>query len=186
MNSKNIVRTISAILIILIVVVGVMLWSRHNPRVGNVFNSKHGFTISLPSDYKTYEDNNGMIAFPTLKFPTGSSTLDYTESYAANKKGISIVAMLPADEGVSELLFGAMTQRHATSTLALPTGASSMKSDTIFPSNDGTALGQYRGENYVFMTARGVYLLNVFSTGAVSTSTRTSLAEKILASFTEL
>ena len=184
MNTKFTVRLIGAILIILIIVVGSLLWSRNHAGT-KTFVSTFGYSISLPSNYHPYEDKNGMIAFPKLVFNQASTTLDYHASYGANSEGISIVALIP-DQGLTDLLFDAMTQNLATSTEILPQGALLMRSGQINASGDTSPEGSYRGMNYAFKTERGVYLFNVFSTDPNGTAHRTAIAKKILASFREI
>jgi hypothetical protein len=188
MNTKNTLRAVSGILIILIAVVGAMLWSRHTggaPTGSTTFTSKFGYAVSLPANYKTYEDKNGTVAFPTLVYETGSTTLDYHATYGANKEGISIVALIP-DPSIVGMLYDAMTQNQATSTIALPQGAEFMRSNPITPSDAKSPEGAYRGMSYAFKTGRGVYILNVFSTDAKDEASRTALAQKILSSFHEI
>ena len=179
MTTKHTARIISAILVILIIVVAGLLWWRGHGS-STAFASKFGYTIDIPAGYHVYEDANGMVAFPVLKFAAASSTapasttLDYHATYAANSKGFSIVAMIPNKDMVATF-FDLMTQTQATSTEALPKGALFMRSGPITPSDSKSAEGAYRGMNYSFRTARGAYFLNVFSTDPNGDADRTAL-----------
>jgi hypothetical protein len=187
MNTKNTVRIVSSILVILIVIVGVLLWSRSHG--STAFTSRFGYTIQVPAGYSAYEDANGMVAFPVLKYAAASSTaatstLDYHATYAVNSTGFSIVAMIPNPDMVPTI-FDLMTQTQATSTETLPQGALFMRSGPITPSDSKSAEGAYRGTNYSFRTARGAYFLNVFSTDPNGDAARTELARQVLSSFRE-